>query len=131
MKIIECALVYLGMLLVIGSAYAGTVYVDDDNIDKKEKLRLQREVIGNLIHSFLNPIRILDHTRDFLVSLLWKLCDIGSEQGKPSSKPRKFLKGLIFAFHTPFFLVFKNSFNLFESFVFVTTLIKPFLGVLL
>ncbi len=31
MKIIECALVYSGMLLVIGSAYAGTIYVDDDN----------------------------------------------------------------------------------------------------
>lgn len=63
-------------------------------VDQERSIRLRENALTNIIHTILNPIRLIDDALDFFHEGVNRILDIGSERHTPSSLPRVLLKGL-------------------------------------
>jgi hypothetical protein len=59
------------------------------------KVIFQEDPLKNILHSILNPFRLIDDALSFLHSFNYRVLDIGSDRGEESSLPRLLMKGLV------------------------------------
>ncbi|TAL61628.1 MAG: hypothetical protein EPN84_07710 [Legionella sp.] len=68
-------------------------------VDSERKIVLDDDALKNVLHSIINPLRIIDDALSFLHLGVYRLLDIGSERHSNSSTPLGLLKaaiGLVF-----------------------------------
>lgn len=75
-------------------AFMFPILTDIFYVHRNRKIRLQENALKNVIHTVLNPIRLLDNALNFFHLGVNRILDIGSEQSARSSLPRTLLKGL-------------------------------------
>ena len=63
-------------------------------VDEDRKIQFRSTPFKNLVHSLLNPARIVDNFLEFLHLSIFRILDIGSQRQANSSIPRILLKGL-------------------------------------
>ena len=62
-------------------------------VNSYEEIFIRHNALKNLLHSFLNPVRIIDDAVSFLHTAVYRLLEIGSECNTLSSLPRAAIKG--------------------------------------
>ncbi|MDP1602501.1 MAG: hypothetical protein Q8M03_04480 [Legionella sp.] len=70
------------------------ILIDIFEFDASEKIRLQQNALTNIIHTVLNPVRLIDNVLVFLHQGINRILNIGSERYDYSSLLRILLKSI-------------------------------------
>jgi hypothetical protein len=82
-------------LPLIRIAFTFPILKDIFFVDRERQIVLRDNALKNILHSILNPIRIIDDALSFLHRSAYRLLDIGSDRNANSSLPRALLKGAV------------------------------------
>lgn len=80
-------------LPLIRIVFTSPILNDFFEVTPEQKIRVHNKALANVLHSMINPGRILDDLLNFLHLLVYRLIDIGAEQNAPSSTLRILFKG--------------------------------------
>jgi hypothetical protein len=82
-------------LPLIRVAFTFPILKDIFFVDRERQITLRDDALKNILHSILNPVRIIDDALSFLHRSAYRLLDIGSDRNANSSLPRALLKGVV------------------------------------
>lgn len=82
-------------LPLIRIAFTFPILKDIFFVDRERQIVLRDNALKNILHSILNPVRIIDDALSFLHRGAYRLLDIGSDRNANSSLPRVLIKGAV------------------------------------